>query len=290
MSVQPSPGPPAANSGPAATSDLSSDDHVDGAAGGSSDSRPDARALRRAAYDRLSRYPILILSLGFIAGFIFKISPPDHPTERELGNWLLIAAWVGFIADYMFSLMLAPNRRRFVVTHVPLLVAILFPPLRFLLIVRAINGVAYQHRNRFGGRIRVYLLYVTTVVVVAGALLELFFERMSPTSNIRSVGDSLWWVMESISTVGYGDYYPVTVPGRLVAVLLFINGIALLSVVTATLAGRVLGDAGNQGEEATVTLNDLQQRLVSLENAINTLAASDHQVAAEVESTTDKGR
>ncbi len=241
------------------------------------------RAARRAAYDRLSRYPILILSLGFIVGFILKISPPDHPTERELGSWLLVAAWVGFIADYVFSLLLAARRRRFVVTHVPLLVAILFPPLRFLLIVRAINGVAYQHRNRFGGRIRVYLLYITTIVVVAGALLELFFERMSPTSNIRSLGDSFWWVMESISTVGYGDYYPVTVPGRIVAVMLFINGIALLSVVTASLAGRVLGDAGNQGEEATVTLNDLQQRLLSMERAINALTASDDRVAADVD-------
>lgn len=238
----------------------------------------------RAKYQRHSRYPILILSLGFIVGFVFKISPPDHMVERTLGDWLLVAAWVGFIADYVFSLLLAADRRRFVITHVPLLVAILFPPLRFLLVVRAINGVAYEHRNRFGGRIRVYLLYVTTIVVVAGALLEFFFERMSPNSNIRSVGDSLWWVMESISTVGYGDFYPVTVPGRLVAVALFINGIALLSVVTASLSGRVLGDAGNKGEEATVTLNDLQQRLQSLEQAINALAAQDNRAAADVSS------
>lgn len=242
----------------------------------------DLRAARRATYERWSRYPILILSLGFIVGFVLQFSVSDHHGEREIGQILLGIAWVGFIADYAVSLLLAADRRRFVVTHVPLLVAILLPPMRFLLIIRAINGVAYQHRNRFGGRIRIYLLYVTTVVIVAGALLELAFERKSDASNIRSLGDSLWWVMETISTVGYGDYYPVTVGGRLVAVTLFINGIALLSVVTATLAGRVLGDAGNKGEEATVTLNDLQQRLLSMERAIDALTANSRRAATEL--------
>ena len=69
------------------------------------------------------------------------------------------------------------------------------------------------------------------------------FEATSPKANITSLGDSLWWAMETISTVGYGDFYPVTVPGRVIAVLLFINGIGLLSVVTAQLASKVVKSA-----------------------------------------------
>jgi voltage-gated potassium channel len=77
-----------------------------------------------------------------------------------------------------------------------------------------------------------------TIVVASLAILET--ERGSDDANIRSVGDALWWAVTTMTTVGYGDQYPVTATGRLVAVGLMLTGIALIGVVTASLASWLL--------------------------------------------------
>ena len=61
-------------------------------------------------------------------------------------------------------------------------------------------------------------------------------ERDVPDATITTFADALWWVLTTITTVGYGDRYPVTTEGRLVAAGLMIAGIAVLGTVTATIA------------------------------------------------------
>ncbi|MGZ0712641.1 potassium channel family protein (plasmid) [Coraliomargarita sp. W4R53] len=61
---------------------------------------------------------------------------------------------------------------------------------------------------------------------------------------------SLWWAFVTITTVGYGDYYPATTTGRLIAVGLMIGGIALIGVVTATLASWIVERVSDQNETA----------------------------------------
>jgi voltage-gated potassium channel len=61
-------------------------------------------------------------------------------------------------------------------------------------------------------------------------------EANAPGSNLTTIGDALWWAMTTITTVGYGDHYPVTVMGRCVAAGLMIGGVAVLGVVTASVA------------------------------------------------------
>lgn len=69
-----------------------------------------------------------------------------------------------------------------------------------------------------------------------GALAVLDVEANAPESNLTSFGDAVWWAMTTITTVGYGDHYPVTVLGRCVAAGLMIGGVAVLGVVTAAVA------------------------------------------------------
>jgi voltage-gated potassium channel len=67
------------------------------------------------------------------------------------------------------------------------------------------------------------------------SLAELQAERHAPGANIKSFGDALWWAAVTMATVGYGDYYPVTVPGRLLAVVLMIGGVAVVGTSSATI-------------------------------------------------------
>jgi voltage-gated potassium channel len=74
------------------------------------------------------------------------------------------------------------------------------------------------------------------MVSTVAALAMLDAERDAPNANITSIGDALWWAVTTITTVGYGDRYPTTTEGRVIALGLMLAGIALLGVVTATFA------------------------------------------------------
>lgn len=233
-------------------------------------------ALARTRYEHAVQYPLFVLSLGFIVGLLMEYDPQSSQVYQNVGSILVWSAWTAFAIYYIIGLVLTANRKRYVLTHILELVAIVFPPLRILLLGRVARTVTSGAKRRLGGRVRIYALYLTTLVVVLATALEIIFERQAPGSNIRTVGDALWWASETLSTVGYGDFYPVTVQGRLVAVALFINGIALLSAVTATIASKILegGEEAADQTEPDVTLVAMNSRLINIERHLELLAAS----------------
>lgn len=86
------------------------------------------------------------------------------------------------------------------------------------------------------GRVVTYVLAAALLLIFCAALAVLDAERHANGANITQFGDALWWACVTVSTVGYGDLYPVTVEGRFVAVGLMVGGIALIGVVTAAFA------------------------------------------------------
>jgi hypothetical protein len=77
---------------------------------------------------------------------------------------------------------------------------------------------------------------VTFVVVTTGGTLVWLAERDVPSSNLKHWGDCLWWSVTTLSTVGYGEHFPVTLPGRLVAVFVMASGVAIIGAVAAVVA------------------------------------------------------
>jgi voltage-gated potassium channel len=61
-------------------------------------------------------------------------------------------------------------------------------------------------------------------------------ERAVEGSNIKDFGDGLWWAISTVTTVGYGDYFPTTTEGKFIAVMLMVMGISLVGVITASVA------------------------------------------------------
>ncbi len=74
------------------------------------------------------------------------------------------------------------------------------------------------------------------MVLFVASLAVLEAERPNPQANITTFGDALWWAVTTVTTGGYGDHYPITTTGRLVAVGLMLAGITLLGILTASLA------------------------------------------------------
>lgn len=131
----------------------------------------------------------------------------------------------------------------FVRTHVLELLAVGLPMLRPLRALRVLTLSNLMSR-RLGSEIFVSAVHVVSgsvaLLVTIGALAMLDAERGATDANITNIGDALWWGIVTITTVGYGDLYPVTATGRVIATVMMLLGIALVGVVTAGISGWVV--------------------------------------------------
>lgn len=158
---------------------------------------------------------------------------------RDACELVVNVTWVMFVVDYVVMLVLAEQRVRWFLRHLLDLAAVALPflrPLRLLRLVQLFRVLQHTTGAAVRGRVTLYVVVTTALLVFVSALAVFDVERHAPGATIVSFGDALWWAMETITTVGYGDLTPVTEAGRLIAVGVMVGGIALLGVVTATLA------------------------------------------------------
>jgi voltage-gated potassium channel len=106
------------------------------------------------------------------------------------------------------------------------------------------------------------------------ALAVLDAERDAPNATITNFGDALWWAVTTITTVGYGDRYPVTTEGRLIAGALMVAGIALVGVITASLASwfvQRIGEMASAEEQTQATVDALLDEVRALRREVEKL-------------------
>lgn len=131
--------------------------------------------------------------------------------------------------------------------------------------------------NALRGRVLTYVLGVAALLIYAGALAVLDVEENAPGSNLTTFGDALWWAMTTITTVGCGDHYPVTVLGRCVAAGLMIGGVAVLGVVTASVASWMVQSVAEE------TQADLEAAEAPVQEELRRLSAQVAQLTALLE-------
>ena len=173
-----------------------------------------------------------------------------------------------YAADLAIRAHLSGRPWPYVRTHWLSLLVVVLPPLRVVFSVRLVRRTFRRgHLERF--------LLAALVLVVNGAVAVYFYERDAAGSNIHTLADSLWWAMVTVTTVGYGDYYPVTALGRVAALFIMATGILTLAVVTAQVASSFLDQASRRrasaasSERGEVTLADLAERLARIEELLS---------------------
>lgn len=190
---------------------------------------------------RTSR-PLLVLALLLVVVLVLPLATDLPRTVRTALTVVDVLIWVAFTADYVARLYLSPDRWRFVRTHLLDLAMVLLPVLRPLRAVRllriasVLGVVDVRARRTLHGQVTYYVGLAAGVLMVVSAAAMYEVERDSPDANITSFPDGLWWAVTTVTTVGYGDRYPTTTLGRIIAVGLMVMGIALLGVVTASIA------------------------------------------------------
>jgi voltage-gated potassium channel len=195
---------------------------------------------RIAAWDRRVDWWLTGVAGVFLAAYAWQVLDTSlTPGGRLALEVVLTGTWVLFGLDYLVRIALARNRWRFVRTHLLDLVILALPMLRQLRALRLVTVVSVlnrQLRDDVRGRVVYYVVGTVVLIGFVASLAVLDAERYAPDASITTFGEAVWWTITTISTVGYGDRYPVTPEGRLVAAALMVAGIALLGVVTASLA------------------------------------------------------
>ncbi len=145
-------------------------------------------------------------------------------------TWIV---WAAFAFDYAVRLTLSVDKGRFVRTHKLDLLMVLLPMLRllriFLLMRRALANVSTE-------KIAGSIVSIVIAVVFISAFFMWRVEYDAPGATITTYRNAIWWAIVTTTTVGYGDYTPVTQVGRGIAVLVMMVGIGLIGTVSATVA------------------------------------------------------
>jgi voltage-gated potassium channel len=232
---------------------------------------------RIAAWDARVDWPLTGLAVGFVAVYAVTVLGTGlSPGVHDALDGVLTAIWVLFGLDYLVRIALARRRGRFVLTHLLDLAILLLPmlrPLRALRVVTVISVLNRQLRDDFRGRVAVYVGGTVALVGFVAALAVLEAERDAPDASITSFGEALWWTITTVSTVGYGDRYPVTLEGRLVAAALMVAGIALLGVVTASIASWFVENLRRAGEQVVEEVEDTQVQLADVLAELRAISA-----------------
>jgi len=209
---------------------------------------------------------ILLVSLLSVANLLVSWIPgldPDAVNVLVVINFFLT---IIFLADFLYRLFTASSKGHYFFRNwgwADLLASI--PALRILRLFRIFK--AYRLLDRYGagnilGQLKKHraesvlfiVIFCVIVVIESGAFLILMAERGVPNANIQMASDAMWWVYVTITTVGYGDRYPVTNTGRLVGVMVMTMGVGLFGTLAGFIANKLLAPkevTGPGGKEGT---------------------------------------
>ena len=224
----------------------------------------DSRSPREIAWEKISTIPLILLSFVFLVGFSILILD-DEVFTTGIDKYILgtlAAIWLVFIVDYVARLVFATDKAVFFRRNLIDLLSVVIPFFRPFLLLMYLSRLRY-FRGRKGSSVRARLVaYATSFAIMYIYVLSLAVyaaERRAAGATIKSFGDALWWAMETISTVGYGDFIPVTVPGRIYASMLMLGGMVIVGLTTATVVS-FLGERVQSAHKAALRQAEQDKR------------------------------
>jgi voltage-gated potassium channel len=234
---------------------------------------------------RWTEWPLVLLGLLFLVVLILPLAEPLTDAETIALDIANVAIWLLFVVDYLTRLYLVDDRRRFVRTHVLDLIVIVVPFLRPFRLLRLL-AILISTTRRAGGlavrKVTLYVLGVSVIMASVGAVVVYDAEKSVPLDSrtIRTLGDAFWWALVTVTTIGYGDVYPVSALGRAYAGLLMITGVALIGTLTAAVASWFVNIVLNASTDV-IEAEAANDRAVLLAE-IRSLSASVEELRSEV--------
>lgn len=251
--------------------------------------------------ERVTRYPMAVLGLVWLVLAIVILTTDLNGSASTVLVGTLFVLWAIMAVEYLVRLVVTPDTSSYLKRRWVEPATVVVPPLQSWHIpgIEKTSLVVHEGALRLQAILRHHSLFRVLIAAAGtlflGAWLVLLFEENAKGSNIHNYPDALWWAIVTVTTVGYGDRYPVTGGGRTVAVILMLLGIGLIGTLTATVASVFIKEHtdankeeikkghANLGQQLAVIsdrLSDVERRLGATPDD---LAAVDQAAEAESE-------
>jgi voltage-gated potassium channel len=251
------------------------------------------------AIERVTKYPLAVLGLAWlVVGIVALTRHVNGKTSIALVTALFVL-WAVALAEYLVRLVITPDRRGYLRRRWVEPATVVVPPLQgwHLVGIEKMTLLVHEAELRVESVLRHHSLFrvliAATGTLFLGAWLVLLFEHSNADSNIHSYPQAVWWAIVTVTTVGYGDKFPVTEGGRIVATVLMLVGIGLIGVLTATVASVFVKEHTDSAKEEYrkghadlgQQLAVITERLAGVEHRLGAtdadLAATDHRADAD---------
>jgi voltage-gated potassium channel len=225
-------------------------------------------------YGQKSETPLLILSIVFLIIALMQVFLAPQSSAGlllDLVNWIV---WAVFVADYAIRLYLSSTKWKWIISHPLDLAMVLLPllrPLRLLRVLPVLVKLFKSGKVSLAGRSLVLVASGLFLVTIPAAIALFQIESDELNSPIKSGGDAIWWAVTTVTTVGYGDMYPVTTAGRVISVFVIFLGISFIGVLTAAVASWFVEQADNDLADKN-DIRELLERISHLENQIKAIS------------------
>lgn len=239
----------------------------------------------RDASSELRPYDLFILGVGVLAllALILDTLVISHPEAERLLQQADTVACLIFFADFVYRFRTAPQRGYYLRTRGWLDLASSIPAvggvrigrvariahiLRFVRGIREMRAIGQTFVRRRGGYALAATALVSLTTLLLGSVLILHAERAATAAhpaNITTASDALWWAFVTITTVGYGDLYPVTDAGRATAVVLMVVGVGLFATMSGLFASWLLQHEKEEVHALALLRQDVRELQALLE-------------------------
>lgn len=221
-----------------------------------------------AEWEERSSRPMFVASVLYLLAFAAPIMSTriQEPYDGYL-NIIQMILWGLFAADYCVRLYLAPRRLYFITHNLMNLAIVLLPAWRIVSFLAMIHLTANRQYKRLS-ELAVKLFGYTAIFIIMFALAIYSVESSEPGAMIRDLPTAYWWTFTTLATVGYGDVYPVTGIGRVIAVVVMLYGVGMVAVATGALASWIIEKIGGREEQeypaTKADVDDLRQEISEL--------------------------
>jgi voltage-gated potassium channel len=198
-------------------------------------------------WESKSNIPMAVIGVIYLAAYSIQVLNSSNQILVDQLEVVSQIIWAVFVVDVIFRLVGSESIPKFLKSSWLEILALAIPFMRILRVFRvilALRGIKGFVKNRASAT-GTYILMLVPLTWFSGAIAVLDAEATNPERSITNLREALWWSLATITTVGYGDKYPSTLEGQLVAAVLMLTGIALFSAGAGIFASWIMGEKKN---------------------------------------------
>lgn len=213
---------------------------------------------------------IQALILISIVTFSVETLPNLKPQTRTILHSIELFSVIVFTLEYVLRIYVADSKPKFIFSFFGIIDLLAILPfylsfgvdlrslraLRFLRLFRVLKLVRYNRAmNQFTKAIKsakeqIFLfIFITLILIYFAAVGIYYFENEAQPEHFSSIFDSLWWAIITLTTVGYGDVYPITVGGKVFTFFILMIGLGIVAIPTGIISSALTNSVDKKGNE-----------------------------------------